>query len=420
MSDRAILTFLFVASLLSPTASAQTLTLDEAVKAGKVEVTIMGMGGSTGDTIQMAVQRKVPETLRLALTPGTVFKSANGNVQNMIAASITGERVGEKSHRPTSTIVLTDNAKHTFIIAAYCMDFHKGNPGPSDSFTLASPDDRGMKIVQAGEKASASIQAIQAALWMDRENISATELRGRFPVDDKDIAVARGLLQELGKAEKVQKQPTEKPSSKKEAPIKVGDTVVVSEDGAKLTLGSKVLAELSKGSKIKVVQLKDDWIGGHVTIDGKKQAGWIAASSVAQLVTEDRNRRPKPDLPFTLSRKVQEPVKGEILFGTSLAMVGGCELRANPKGTTVTPEQLLKLAFTWELVEETGEGKAWQFTTSWIDEPDDTGEIPFGARGFRLKGRVTVWLFVINAQDKEKGNPAPLSNRIPVEIIFPD
>jgi len=172
------------------------IPLEQAVKDGKVEVKISGTGASTGDAILITARRKVPEVVRLTLTPGTVFKSVSGTVQNMLGGSVKGERVGEKSYRPTTEIVLRDNETHTYVIEAYCLDFHKGNPGPSDSFSIASCDERALTILRAGKTKGASIQALQAALWMDRDGATAGQLQQRFPASGADIQAAKRLLDE--------------------------------------------------------------------------------------------------------------------------------------------------------------------------------------------------------------------------------
>jgi len=174
------------------------IALEQAVKDGKVDAEIKGIGGSTGDAILIIVRRKVPEVLRLSVTSGTVFKSVSGRVQNMVGASIKGESLGENSYRPAKDIVLTDNDKHSYVVEAYCLDFHKDNPGPSDLFSIGSPDERAKKILQEGKVKSVSIAAIQSALWMGREGVLPNDLKRRFPVTDKDIEVARGLLQTNG------------------------------------------------------------------------------------------------------------------------------------------------------------------------------------------------------------------------------
>jgi hypothetical protein len=197
-SKRAVvfLSVLFFGGAASPLALGQTpIPLDQAIKDDKVDAEISGIGGSTGDAILITVRRKVPDMLRLTLTPGTVFTSTSGTVQNMVAASVKGERVGENSYRPATEIVLADNDKHSYVVEAYCLDFHKPNPGSSDSFTIASADERARKILQAGKAKSASIAAIQSALWMQREHLTPAEVKQRFPASDEDIAVAQAIVQ---------------------------------------------------------------------------------------------------------------------------------------------------------------------------------------------------------------------------------
>jgi len=176
---------------------AQAIPLDQAVQGGKVAVEITGLGGSTGDVILVTAQRQVQETLRLMLAPGTIFKSKSGAVQDMVGACIKGERVSATSYRPATEIVLTDNRRHAYVVEAYCMDFHKENPRAGDRFTVAVPQDRAGALILGGKKARARIQVIQSALWFDREGLSNTAVKSRFPVTDEDIEGARCLLRNI-------------------------------------------------------------------------------------------------------------------------------------------------------------------------------------------------------------------------------
>lgn len=177
--------------------NAQSIPLDQAVKDGKVKIEITGLGGSTGDTILLNVQRQVQETLRLNLTPGTVFKSTSGNVQNMIGARIKGERVGQVAYLPISEISLPNDKKREYIVEAYCLDFHKSNPGSSDAFILSSPDKRIRNIIVRGQEDGHSMQVIQSAIWIDHDKVTPSRLKTRFPVSDKDIETAQKLLKEV-------------------------------------------------------------------------------------------------------------------------------------------------------------------------------------------------------------------------------
>ena len=70
-----------------------------------------------------------------------------------------------------------------------------------------------------------------------------------------------------------------------EGPIRPGDTAVVTSDGAGLFVGVKLLATLSKGDRLEVVNIQNGWVGGYVTLDGKRQAGWVRSCSPRQYRT---------------------------------------------------------------------------------------------------------------------------------------
>jgi hypothetical protein len=95
-------------------------------------------------------------------------------------------------------IVLTDDAQHRYIVEAYCLDFDKDNPDAGEKFSISPIDQRMAKIISAGQNASASIEAIQSALWLDHEKISPSEIKERLSVTDADIAKGRLLLKQVG------------------------------------------------------------------------------------------------------------------------------------------------------------------------------------------------------------------------------
>jgi hypothetical protein len=64
------------------------------------------------------------------------------------------------------------------------------------------------------------------------------------------------------------------------AQIKVGDTVVVARDGAKLMVGTKAVADLAKGTPIKVTGINGDWIGGTTAGPGAATNGWVKKTDV--------------------------------------------------------------------------------------------------------------------------------------------
>ena len=177
---------LFMVSLVAAAKafSAESVSIEESLRQGEITMEIAGLGGSTGDSILVVIQRQpraAGRTLRLTLSPGTVFASVSGKVQNMAGARIKGERMGGNAYHPVSEIVLSDDNKHSYIIEAYCLDFHKDNPGPSDRFTLSPPDALAQRLLSAGQKRNLSIQAVQAAVWMKRDGVSEDKIKERFP-----------------------------------------------------------------------------------------------------------------------------------------------------------------------------------------------------------------------------------------------
>lgn len=184
-----------------PTSSgATTLSLDSAVKKGKVALKVVGLGGSTGDTLLIKLRRTVPEVLRITLASGTVFTSASGSAQNMVAARLKGEQVTALMYRPAPVIVLRDDEEHTYIVEAYCLDFHKDNPGEGEAFLLSTVDTRAKQILDTGLASKAPMSVIQSAIWMDRDHVSAVALKQRFQVNDEQIAQAKALLQKVDTA----------------------------------------------------------------------------------------------------------------------------------------------------------------------------------------------------------------------------
>ena len=175
---------ILIAQLLGPfalVASAEdAVSLDQAIREGKVKVEITALGGSTGDTILLNVQRQVPATLRLSLKPGTVFKSTSGRVQDMVGLAIKGERVSKQAYRRSDVILLRDDSRHAYVVEAYGLDFHKPNPGAGDRFTISSADSRASQILLTGKKQGATIKVLQIALWIDREDVALSQLKRRL------------------------------------------------------------------------------------------------------------------------------------------------------------------------------------------------------------------------------------------------
>lgn len=180
-----------------------SVSLQQALQQGMVDVQVYSLGGATGSTVRVDVRRKAGQTVHVEVNPGTVFLSQTGLVQNMAGGTIMGEFIGNtNTYRPGSVIVLADNAWHSYLIESFCMDFHKGPPRSGDRFNLAIQDQRTARILQAPKEPGSSMWAFQFALWMDRDGVSETQLRSRYGslVTDVDVRVARNILRHAEQA----------------------------------------------------------------------------------------------------------------------------------------------------------------------------------------------------------------------------
>jgi hypothetical protein len=119
-------------------------------------------------------------------------------------------------------------------VEAYCLDFHKSNPAPSDTYTIAEPDKRAKAICEAGKRKGLSMQIIQVALWLDRREGSVDAIKARFSASDGDIAAARALLEGIGDGVKPTESGSEQnarpsvpvePASKVQAPSSSADSL---------------------------------------------------------------------------------------------------------------------------------------------------------------------------------------------------
>jgi hypothetical protein len=194
----AIVVGLSLMAATRPALGQQTaVSIQRAAQEGKVEVRVSSLGGATGSTVRVDVRRKAPQAVQVEVTPGTVFLSASGTVQNMAGGTVKGEFNGPNTYQPgnSNVIVLGDDAWHGYLVESFCMDYHKGPPRRGDLFNLAIEDQRVARILQAKDPKT-SLWAFQFALWMDREGISEKELLSRYGnvASEADVRVARNLM----------------------------------------------------------------------------------------------------------------------------------------------------------------------------------------------------------------------------------
>jgi HEAT repeat protein len=150
----------------------------------------------------------------------------------------------------------------------------------------------------SADAAAKTVPVLTAGLALDlaEDRELAAEALGRLGPLAKDAAAA--LQKAAADPDKVVReaaaqalaavgQPAAGTASAAEAPP-IGSVVVPKAEGAKLQMGRRVLAKLPSGSRITVLQLKGDWLGVEVTIDGKPVIGWVHKTDVAPAPGNDK------------------------------------------------------------------------------------------------------------------------------------
>ena len=163
------------------------IPLPVAVANGQARVSIRGTGGSSGDSIKVNIA-KGPNAgsgpLEITVPPGTVLTNGNGAGQNMVVAGVTGRAVSESSYTPTSDITLQGSKAVTYLLSAFCMNFDKENPSPSDDFTVGEPDPVLACILKNSK--NLSVPARQAAVWIYKDRVSFSHMNEKFSVSPEE------------------------------------------------------------------------------------------------------------------------------------------------------------------------------------------------------------------------------------------
>ncbi|MCK4735468.1 MAG: thioester domain-containing protein [Methanophagales archaeon] len=186
---------------VSTHASTPGYTLGDAIDKDFVKAEITGSGASSGDSINLELTRLTSYTIEITVSKGTVLLASDCS-QNMVVWKVSGKPKDTMWIEPISRIVLDSSEPQTFILDAYCLDFHKKNPRSSTKFSIGTlTDPQILKILDASDNLSSditSVGAIQTAIWVVTEDVSKKELVDRFPVEQKDRDNAKFILEEAG------------------------------------------------------------------------------------------------------------------------------------------------------------------------------------------------------------------------------
>ena len=177
-------------------AASGTVTLQNAIRSGKVSAQISGTGASSGDSIKMKIRKRAGGDLTVTVPPGTMLKNASGGEQNMVVAGVRGVDLGGGLIRPTSSVRLSGMRPTTVVLAAFCAEFEKDNPSRSAEFSVGQPDPRLACILR--KSAALSVSARQAAVWMHTDGLSYSHMSQKFPVTAREWSQATAVVRACG------------------------------------------------------------------------------------------------------------------------------------------------------------------------------------------------------------------------------
>ena len=181
--------------------AAPIVPLDELVKAGDVLVTdVRGSGHSTGPSLHGRLVNTTARPLRISvhLSEGLFFSPGHSEVQNMLATAVYGQGGTYYEDETGPFIELPSVGSRAVTFNAYCVDFERDNPGPTDSMTarqlplwLTGIAGRLLLYERSAQTDRSGIHA-QIALWLTLGQ-TPEEIQARFPFGPQDLAAARRI-----------------------------------------------------------------------------------------------------------------------------------------------------------------------------------------------------------------------------------
>lgn len=285
--------------LVPPFAEAATapVSLDVAVRNGLVEVDVRGRGSCSGDAVSVSVRRKAKQNVHVVVEPGTVLESTSGDVQRMACHQVKYERLGRKYKR-VDVMVLNDEAEHTFLLEAYCLDQDKPTPTRESQFTIGSTDRIAARIIENGKKAGATIGAIQVAIWNRSDTTDFEGTSRSINASPTETEVARGILAASEAAEQgdaaeeeeavqrvhvqVQNYLKKLIERRKELPYIRGDMVEITADEAPIHSLVRKIATAQRGDTflVEAVGAKDVRVSVEVEGEEEPVRGWLSFDDI--------------------------------------------------------------------------------------------------------------------------------------------
>lgn len=189
-----VLETVIIVSMLGVTQLQAQTTLQQAIASGEVSARFYGNGSSSGESVMVEVSKgpkgaSGPQTV--TIPRGSKLASSQASAQSMTVSSVAGRSSGGGNYVPMPNILVPDRGTATYVLTAFCAEFHKDNPSSSTQFTLLPPDQTMTCIAEQSERSGLSVDAQQAAVWMYTDNATFDQVNETFTVSREDWDDAR-------------------------------------------------------------------------------------------------------------------------------------------------------------------------------------------------------------------------------------
>ena len=174
----------------------------DALANGYIEARFSGTGSCSGDCIELHIKRLVNFTIEVEPPEMGIELKNSGSAQDMVILELKGKDEGDGTYDPSIDIDLTSTNDTVYVFSAYCLNFHRANPGWGDTFQIqGSANADILKVFNALDDLPSSvtdISAIQTAIWVITDNVTRDELRSTFPDGLSQVENARTILNAAG------------------------------------------------------------------------------------------------------------------------------------------------------------------------------------------------------------------------------
>ena len=156
-------------------------------------------------TLNWSDSQNQNSNIQVTLPPGLLLTNSDPTEQNMILLQIAGmeDNLGANTYTPATVMELSPGETNVYyVVEAYCVNLHKGNPGSGNGMTLSGQASSDLvSLMKAELSFSDSISVIQAAVWAITDNATRDDLNQYGPfyqLSDQDLQSVRDLMRTAG------------------------------------------------------------------------------------------------------------------------------------------------------------------------------------------------------------------------------